>query len=246
MKKCVNLVVASMILVCAMCGAEQHIIIENGAGEKQELNIHEDASFADVIRVLDTELYLAERQRDVIDDDTMPAVRSMQMNILVSNQRISVKAGHTSHFPTNRDYSAPVTQQNADDIYFIVKTLANESLITIKGKESDLKAAGDRIDRVHPLNFLATIFTNEELKVCIRNLDGRSWVWKDFQKGLIESLTDENASSNVLQFADNFASRIGVDKSIFLKPMKSGDWPKFIKALIEGVPRQGQSQRHDM
>lgn len=245
MKKCLKITLASMVLSAPMIGNEQHIVIEDSSGATQELNVHEDASFGDVIRVLDQELYVAERQRDVIEDDTMPAMRAMQVNILVSNNGFIVKAVSKTS-ASQRDYYAAVTQQNKDDIYFIVKTLADASLVKIKGQESALKSAGDRINLVHPLRFLATVFSNEELKVCMRNLEGRSWVWKNFIKGLVDTLTEESALNNVLPFANDFASQISVNTSLFMPTMQSGQWTKFISVLIEGVPRQGQTNRHDM
>jgi len=64
-------------------------------------------------------------------------------------------------------------------------------LISIAIAKGDLVAAGDRIDHVHPLRFLEAVFTDEELKVGIRNIRGKGWVWNHFVGGLKDSLSTE-------------------------------------------------------
>lgn len=241
MKKLLEFITISVLVAESLVAGDQHIVVQDGQGVCQEINIDENTSFGDVIKVVDQELIIANHKDENPDEDTMDC-RAFQMNILVSNNRYFLKAQNTPK-NTKRDYKAGASQQDKDDIYFIVKTLANADPITLARKSSELNSAGDRIDAVHPLNFLATVFTNEELKVCIRNLKGNSLVWKKFRDPLVDTLKEEHAQNNVVVFADDFASRLSVNSSVFIEPMQSAQWEKFIDALIKGVPRLGQTDR---
>ena len=147
---------------------------------------------------------------------------------------------------TPRSYEDGVTAKEAEDIGYILKSLANSSLAKLKGDESSLKKAGDRIDHVHPLQFLLVGFKNEELKVCLRNLVGRSWVWKDFLKGLTESLAQEYGRDNLMPYLDDFASQLEIDPKVLMPNINNGRWEKFVTQLISIIPRAAGSDRYNM
>lgn len=145
-----------------------------------------------------------------------------------------------------RSYEAGVSASEAEDIAFILKSLANHSLAKLKGEESSLKRAGDRIDDVHPLQFFLCAFTNEELKVCLRNLEGRSWVWKDFLKGVTESLAQEHANDNLMPYLNDFAAQLNIDPKVLMPSINGGKWERFVTTLISVVPRAPGSDRYNM
>lgn len=144
-----------------------------------------------------------------------------------------------------RVYEDGVSAKEGEDITYILRSLANHSLAKLKSEESSLKKAGDRIDQVHPLQFLIYAFTNEELKVCLRNLEGRSWVWKDFLKGVTESLAQEYGRDNLMPYLDDFAAQLKVDTKVLMPNIKNGRWEKFITLLISIIPRAEGSDRYN-
>jgi hypothetical protein len=145
-----------------------------------------------------------------------------------------------------RNYAAIVTSQERSDIHFVVKTLGNDSLLGIKQKESQLKKAGKRIESVHPLLFLTTIFANDELKAAIQNMKGRSWVWKRFLEDLTDNLKEEHHNGNVLPFAEDFAAKIAMDSQVIKAAMIEAKWQKFVIMLIDRVPRNNDIDRYKM
>jgi len=228
-----------------MAGFAQEIILENSLGDNYVVEIDSSESFLTAIESINKSL------ADVEDSNTLPESipvsfkDSFRMDLMFSEGEIIVKASKKANL-SPRNYFAPVTPQDRADISEIVKTLANSSLVRIKGSESSLKRAGDRIDPIHPLQFLTVVFTDEELKVCMRNLQGRSWVWKRFLDGITETLAAENAVNNVMPYAQDFANHINLNIHVFLPVLQSGKWEKFINTLIDNVPRQGGSNRYDM
>lgn len=145
-----------------------------------------------------------------------------------------------------RDYSAEVTHHERADIRFIVSTLADKSLMSIAFIKGDLETAGDRIDHVHPLRFLMTIFVDEEMKVAIRNIRGRGWIWNQFLDGVKDSLATEANIGNIKdEHITHFAATLGLDPRKLYPPILAQNWEVLIDTLIREVPRVGDHDRYD-
>lgn len=146
-----------------------------------------------------------------------------------------------------REYSAGVSAEQQEDIRFILKTLANSSILKIGASETNLKKAGDRIDYVHPLRFLEFVFTDEELKVCMHNLQGRNWVWKEFVSGIIGSFNEEHSKGNIKpdQIA-NFIKTLNISPSVVNPSIQNQRWTELIETLIAKIPRDKGSDRYNM
>lgn len=146
-----------------------------------------------------------------------------------------------------RNYCVPLSQSNRDDITYVVRTLANKSIATILKSKSALDAAGVRLKPVHPFRFLECIFTDEELKVGIRNIKKRGWIWGDFMGGLVGSLNEESAKNNLPdEFIFDFARTVGIDGNLIINEIHTRQWDRLVEILIANVPRAGGSGRYDM
>ena len=145
-----------------------------------------------------------------------------------------------------RNYHQELTREEKADIRFIVTFLANKSLITIGLAKPDLEAAGDRIEHVHPLRFLMTVFTDEELKVGIRNIRGRGWVWNHFVGGFRDSLSTEMGIDNMKkEFIYDFAHQVRIPPELIIPAVSNQNWDTFIDLLITHIPRVGDHDRFD-
>lgn len=163
---------------------------------------------------------------------------------------IDYKSGPTAKLTakqTNpRNYSVATTDSEKKDIKYIVTTLGNSSLPSIATKKSALKKAGDRIDRVHPFKFLACIFTDEEMKAAMANMQGRAWVWGEFLDGLSSSLSQESKLNNLQPFIQDFANTLGINVSSINEIIQRQSWTTLVDTLIKIIPRQGNTDRYDM
>lgn len=160
------------------------------------------------------------------------------------NKKAEHQAGGSLGYP--RDYRTGFSDPEFTDIQFIVRTLADKSLVTIAKERYSLEAAGDRIDHVHPLNFLLAIFDDEELKVAIRNIRGKGWVWSNFMYGIKQTLSAEMAQNNVTPHLQDFANKLGVSLQTILPAVRSRNWDLFVEQLIKNVPRKGDGGRYDV
>lgn len=148
---------------------------------------------------------------------------------------------------SKRSYETPVNKKQEEDIRYIVKTLAFDSLLRIGKSESSLKRAGHRIDHLHPFRFLMTIFKEEELKAGIAAIRDRvSWIKDNFFDGIIRSLKEEAERKNLLQFTSNFAKEVEIDDMVIRPLLAGGKWREFVNTLIDKIPRETDPNRYNM
>jgi hypothetical protein len=145
------------------------------------------------------------------------------------------QAAHGGDLGHPRDYRHEPTQQDKDDIRFIVSTLANGSLIDINKKKNQLNNAGDRIDHLHPYHFCGVIFSDDKMKVDVRNLRKR-FLWNQFTSGLKESLKTEARYGNLTEYLDDFSRRVHISSSIVIGSILEQRWEEFLDLLVLHVP----------
>lgn len=223
--------IALNIAVCHCCAFSQNYVV---AEDKISFSVGTTETFNDVMMNISKHL-----EGEVYDGQ-----KSIQLQVLPEGYKMVMQLAKKPR-AIPRSYAAGVAASEAADISYIVKTLANSSLPKIKSAESALKKAGDRIDPIHPLQFLGYVFTTEELKVAIRNLQGRSWVWSDFISGLTDTLAEENGKNNIQPYLQDFANKINVNVNIIAPLQQAGKWDKFVTTLIDIVPRADGSGRYD-
>lgn len=168
---------------------------------------------------------------------------SLQYQLTVSKSAVTL-----SPKKSWRDYNASVSKQEKQDISYIVNTLSKASIISLGTSRSSLKKAGDRIDHVHPLRFLMTVFCNEELKAGIAGIRSRgAWIWDEFVSGLTGSLGEEAQRNNLKsEFISDFARRVNIDVRQITPALEQGQWKTFINILIDQIPRQNDPNRYNI
>lgn len=165
---------------------------------------------------------------------------------LISWLQDTAAKAHGEYLGYPRDYHAPLSASEKSDIKYIVTTLANKSLISIAKNRGQLEAAGDRIDHVHPLKFLLTVFTDEELKVGIRNIRGRGWIWNDFIAGIAKCFSTESTIGNLkTEIIHNFSRQASIKPEQISSQIESKRWEELVDVLIDIIPRSGDSGRYD-
>lgn len=145
-----------------------------------------------------------------------------------------------------RKYSILPSEQNIDDMRYIVLTLGNEPLLKLKKYKTPLKNAGDRIDDVHPLHFWRVIFTSDDTISAIHSIKRRKKVWKPFIKGMGDSLEEAADRNNITpEQIEDFAKLVGVDKTLFEQHLYNREWEEFARVLLASVQREEGTDRYD-
>jgi len=146
-----------------------------------------------------------------------------------------------------RDFYAGLSVQEMDDIRYIVRYLSDNNEIKIFINQSHLDSTGDRIHHVHPLAFLKFVFSDPDLKVKVRNIKGKSLVWRGFIGGIKGSLNDEYYRNNLLsEHYEDMARHIGIKISELDHSIKRADWDELVNALIKFVTHDTGADRYNM
>jgi len=146
-----------------------------------------------------------------------------------------------------RDFYAGLSVQEMDDIRYIVRFLSDNHEIKILIHQSSLDSAGDRIFHVHPLAFLKFIFSDPELKVKVRNIKGKSLVWRHFIGGVKGSLSEEYHKNNLLpEHYEDLARHIGIKVNKLDHSIERADWDGLVNILIKFVTHDTGADRYNM
>lgn len=145
-----------------------------------------------------------------------------------------------------RDYAAFPTSKEKADIAYIVQTLANKPPLKLLAEKKSLDAAGARVRHVHPFRFLEVIFLDEPNKVAIRNMSGKSWVWKTFSESLFDTFDEETKAENLQPHVAAFAAALGLSKAQVAPLVRNQRWNALVELLLRSVPRSGNPSRYDM
>ncbi|KIA77918.1 hypothetical protein DB43_FK00230 [Parachlamydia acanthamoebae] len=219
------------------------VVLDNSSGENTIIQIQPQDYFLSTIETIGAYLDLQNYE----ENNGLYFSNEKTFNIEVCMSQEGVKAKVSKAKQIQRNYNKGLTQQERDDIRYIVKTLANNNVLEIWGHKSALKKAGDRIDHVHPLRFLECIFSDNELKACMASLKGKTMVWDDFLKGLKKSFGQESKNGNLnTSFIQDFAKRVNVDSSLLIPPIQSQEWEKLVNVLISKVPGAQGDDRYNM
>ncbi len=147
-----------------------------------------------------------------------------------------------------RNYYDLMTDSDKKELYFIMKTLALKSLLELAKYKSKLEKSGDRIDHLHPLNFLAAIFTDEELKAYVHAIRKRGgMVWDKFIGGFSNTMDEEYRLDNLsMDLFHDFSHRVGIDSNLIASKVQNREWADLVKLLILIIPRDSDADRYDM
>jgi len=146
---------------------------------------------------------------------------------------------------SSREYWREVTSKEKEDIRYILTTLATNGWVDLMNKQSALEKVGDRIDHLHPLRFLMTVFTDEELKGCVHAIRDRNRIWKEFFGPMTKTMDGESDRNNMKkEFVQDFAKKVRVDAHLLIPQVQSRQWNELMDTLLKQLPRQGNPERY--
>ncbi|MBA2728987.1 MAG: hypothetical protein H0U49_12550 [Parachlamydiaceae bacterium] len=210
-------------------------------GELSSMHVYPSDSFMNVIALIreqfDDALALNQNesgQSEFLIDFAVDSIPSTSTKIIAKD------------VSSTRIYT-PLTKSEQKDIAYIVTTLGNASLSSIAGAKSSLKKAGDRIETVHPMQFLLYVFTDEKLKAAMHNLQDRtSWIRNGFFDGIFRSFDEEASRNNLNSHIEDFATRLNLEYAVLYPLVNEKRWKVFFNTLYTQIPRLGDPDRYNM
>ena len=220
------------------------IVIQASPENKFILEVAPEDSFLSVMESIQEYMAILEAENS---DNTQeyPIENTFRLDVELRNRSfIAAKPSKPKKNP--RVYKDRLSDSEKNDITYIVTTLAKNSLIKIREMEKLLKKAGDRIDHLHPFNFIMCIITDPDLSVCFRNIHGKSWVGKDFFGALIGTLKEESKIDNLNPFINDFSAKIKIDPNAIIPSLEQQRWKDFIDVLLNSIERNEDHNRYDI
>jgi hypothetical protein len=210
-------------------------------------------SFMEVVEYmshyLQAEQMALQVEEEPLDAPINTPIKRLTLDIALSDDGIKCTPRQAASKKAARNYMVPVSSSEKEKMRYIIKTLGYESIVKITSETSNLKKVGKQINHLHPLRFLMTIFTDEELKAGIHAIRGRSisWIWSNFLDGIKGSLSEETANQNMrIEYIQDFANSVGINIQLILPSLQNGKWEEFVNILIDNIPRKTDPNRYDM
>jgi len=125
------------------------------------------------------------------------------------------------------------TEQDKSNVYEIISTMATTGKVSLLFNQSHLKELGTKINHLHPLKFLAAIFTNPELKAHMADVWNDSFKKNGFLNGLAPSLTREAEKGKLQSHIADFANEVGVSEEDLQDYFEERDWKNLVYYLIQ-------------
>lgn len=126
-----------------------------------------------------------------------------------------------------RNFYAPLSNEEKQNIRYIITTLANNSAISLMFYQTSLKQAGKDISHVHPLKMLEFIFSDPVLKRDVKKINGLPW--KRFVEDTAKSLQDSEERDNLKQeHIEDFCKAVAIPSAYLSPAVASHNWVQFI------------------
>ncbi|MDE3046162.1 MAG: hypothetical protein KGJ02_05920 [Verrucomicrobiota bacterium] len=124
------------------------------------------------------------------------------------------------------------TELDKSLVFEIISTVAQSSKITLYIKENHLNELGAKIEHLHPLKFLSTIFLNDYLRGCMPDIFEDYFKRSGFMKGLAPRLNVEADKGKLDQYISSFAKELDVSADGLRPYIAARDWENLVRYLI--------------
>jgi len=149
------------------------------------------------------------------------------------NFRFMSASSETYYHPVVEDEGyLQVTEDQKEAIYVIIKTMGTKGLFGLLKQKSKLQRLGETINNVPPLQFLAVIFSNPELKSYMPKIADSSFKWGNLIGGVKKTLNKEWSEGIAQEQIPAFATFLGLDPEPMRERLDRGDVDSFVKSLF--------------
>ncbi len=129
-------------------------------------------------------------------------------------------------------YQLPLNEKEKRHIWTIITNMAEKNIFQLAFEKGAMEKRGNKINHVHPMRFLGYIFSEPELKSCVKNIKKSSFKWDAFVDGFARRMREENSNNNVLQYVPGFAQQVGSTPDKVKQYVQNKDWEGLIKSLM--------------
>lgn len=103
----------------------------------------------------------------------------------------------------------PITSEEVQKISEILITMAENNVFQLLFQKKHLERLGHEIHHVHPIRFMGTVFSNNQLVICMRRIRRSSFKWDGFMDGFVERIEQEAKVGNLNPYIPGLAKTLG-------------------------------------
>ncbi len=130
----------------------------------------------------------------------------------------------------NNAFTEPLTQAEKQNIQYIINTLSSKSVFQLVFFRKKLQKAGDNVDHVHPLRFMAYVFSDPKLKSEVKRIP--SMPWNQFVQDMVKSFDSAASRGEMKQsYIEDFAKKVGVNPQMIEPALKEHRWRVFMNEM---------------
>lgn len=126
-----------------------------------------------------------------------------------------------------------ISQEEKDLIRKLLFTMAESSIFELLFEKGKLEKIGERINVVHPVRFLGTVFSDPRLVYCMKEIYKSSFKWDGFSEGFCERMRKEAAAGNLVMYLPGFAKAVKRPLDTIMTYVDVNDFEGLVKYLIK-------------
>lgn len=133
----------------------------------------------------------------------------------------------------DRDSFHPqASSKDQQTIRYIITEMGEKDLYSLFKKRKEMNKMGDQIRHVPPMDFLAVIFSQNDLKNHMHSIKKSMFKWNNIVDNIGENMKKEKKHADFDQKVRAFANYLGVDGEVLIHKAHHNDWSGFITHLF--------------
>ena len=125
------------------------------------------------------------------------------------------------------------TQEDVNNIVDLITTLGSHGKVDLLlNHKKRLRHIEQKIAHVHPLKFMAVIFTRPQLATHMRTLHTNWFIWSNFINGFANNMNNEFANHRIYPFLQSFCKEIKCKEQDIKPYVYKKDWEGLLKFFI--------------
>ena len=129
-----------------------------------------------------------------------------------------------------------ISEAEVQMVYELIDIMATNNLAKLLVRKSEMEKRGKRINHIHPMRFLGTIFSNLHLKKCMADVMDSFFKWDGFMSGLAPRLEEEHQKDNLLPYIAGFCQAVKANPDQVRFYIQKKKWEELVTYLVKLAP----------
>lgn len=129
-------------------------------------------------------------------------------------------------------YQLPLNEKERRIIRSIFTTMAEKNIFELALVKRSMEKKGKKVTHVHPMRFVGYIFSNHQLRGCMKKIVKSSFKWDAFVDGFSKRMKEEHANNNLHRHIPGFCQEVGADPHAVARFIDKKDWEGLVKSLL--------------